>query len=276
VPDDLNGSSGSQSAPAAEAAPPHQVGTQPRTEDLENRPERVEVIGSIATGVAHEFNNLLTIALGSLEQLRRQTLDERGQEQLQRVEWSVHQAGRLAKQVLSFVRREADQPQHVDLNAVIGEFDKIMSHAASDGIRLILELCQGPLPICLDPGQLELALLNLVRNATDAMSGNGTITIRTEAHQRDGLDGQQTVEVSVSDTGAGMPPEVVGRATTSFFTTKPHGKGTGLGFWRVKRFVASCRGELDIGTSVGCGTTVRLIFPRAEPTTSRHDGHTEN
>ena len=190
----------------------------------ENQSQRVEILGRMAAGVAHEFNNLLTIALGSLEQLRRQSLDERGHMQLERAEWSVRQAGRLAQQVLSFVRREAGEPKHVDLNVVVGEFDKIMSHAAGDRTRLVLELYQEPLPVRLDPNQLELALLNLVRNATDAMSGSGAVTIRTVAHRSNGSEGQQTVGVSVSDTGSGMPPEIVERATTSFFTTKPRGK----------------------------------------------------
>jgi signal transduction histidine kinase len=231
----------------------------------ENQPRRVEVLGEMAAGVAHEFNNLLTIALGSLEQLHRQSLDERGHMQLERAEWSVRQAGRLAQQVLSFVRREAGELQHVDLNVIIRQFDKIITHAADDGTRLVLELYQGPLPVRLDPDQFELALLNLIRNATDAMSGSGAVTIRTVAHRSNGPHGQQTVEVSVSDMGIGMPPEIVECATTSFFTTKPRGKGTVLGLWMVKRFAAASGGELDIDTEVGRGTTVRLIFPRAEP-----------
>jgi signal transduction histidine kinase len=259
------GETASQSASAAELAPSFHAGTQLSPKFPESQTERVEIIGTIATGVAHEFNNLLTVALGSLEQLRRQALDERGREQLERAEWSVRQAGRLARQVLSFVRRDAGQPQRVDLNEVIGEFDKIMSHAASERTRLTLELCQEPLPIYLDPGQLELALLNLVRNATDAMSDSGSIIIRTAAHQSDGLDRQQTVEVAVTDTGTGMPPEIVERATTSFFTTKPQGKGTGLGLWMVKRFATACGGKLDIETTLGRGTTMRLVFPRAVP-----------
>jgi signal transduction histidine kinase len=111
------------------------------------------------------------------------------------------------QQVLSFVRRDTGQSQHVDLNAVINEFDKIISHTLTERTRLVLELCQEPLPVYLDPGQLELALLNLVRNATDAMSGSGTVIIRTAVHRSDAPTGRQTVEVSVSDTGTGMPPE---------------------------------------------------------------------
>jgi len=257
-------SDGNQPDRAAGSAPPGHLANLRQAEMQAGQPERVAVIGTIATGVAHEFNNLLTIVLGSLEQLHRQPLDERGCEQLERAEWGVRQAGRLARQVLSFVRREAGQPQQVDLNEIIRAFDKIMSHAAKDGTRLILELSQDRLPVCLDPGQLELALLNLVRNATDAMSGSGTITIRTAGHRMDGLGERQTVEVAVSDSGTGMPPEVVDQATTSFFTTKAPGQGTGLGLWMVKRFVATCGGKLDIDTAVGQGTTVKLVFPRAE------------
>jgi signal transduction histidine kinase len=255
------GGGSSQSAPAGPVLSHSLTGTGVR----ENQSQRVEILGRMAAGVAHEFNNLLTIALGSLEQLRRQSLDERGHMQLERAEWSVRQAGRLAQQVLSFVRREAGEPKHVDLNVVVRGFDKIMSHAAGDRTRLVLELYQEPLPVRLDPDQFELALLNLVRNATDAMSGSGAVTIRTVAHRSNGSEGQQTVEVSVSDTGSGMPPEIVERATTSFFTTKPRGKGTGLGLWMVKRFAAASGGKLGIDTQVGRGTTVRLVFPRAEP-----------
>jgi signal transduction histidine kinase len=254
-----DGIAGGQSVPTGA-----QNAASRRSELSASQPERIQVIGALATGVAHEFNNLLTIALGSLEQLRRQTLDERGRDQLERADWSVRQAGRLARQVLSFVRRDTGQAQRVDLNVVMGEFDKIMNHAASDSTRLILELCKDPLPVHLDPGQLELALLNLVRNATDAMPEGGSIVIRTAVHQGDGFDGQQAVEVSVSDTGDGMSPEILERATTSFFTTKPQGQGTGLGLWMVKRFISGCGGKLAIDTAVGQGTTVRLVFPRAE------------
>jgi signal transduction histidine kinase len=269
-------SAGSKLIPASEWSAAQKVAAQKvkdcsRTETSAIQPERVQVIGAMASGMAHEFNNLLTIALGSLEQLRRQTLDERGRDQLERADWSVRQAGRLARQVLSFVRRDAGQPQQVDVNAVIGEFDKIMGHATSDRTRLIFELSDEALPVYLDPGQLELALLNLVRNAADATADRGSITIRTTAHQIDGTQGRQIVEISVSDTGTGMPLEVAERATTLFFTTKSEGQGTGLGLWMVKRFVASCGGKLDIDTVVGRGTTVRLVFPRADPAASGRD-----
>lgn len=221
----------------------------------------------MATGIAHEFNNLLTIVLGNLEQLRREPLTERGHRQLTRAEWGARQAERLATQMLGLAGRRSSQPQVVDLNTTLKEFDKLMGHAVKDGTRLVLELGQGALPVHLDPAQLELVLLNLVRNASDAIADGGLITIRTAAHQADGL-GKPAVEVSVSVSvsvnGGGMPPEIVQQATQSFFTTKAPGQGTGLGLWMVQSFVTACEGKLEIDTAVGQGTTMRLIFPRAE------------
>ena len=240
------------------------VAVQANTTRADDHSEQDNLSGVIATGAVHELNNLLTIALGSLEQLRRQALDERGQTQLDRAQWGVEQAGRVARQMLSLARREASQPKIADLNAIVGEFDKIMDHAAKDRSTLVVELNPAPLPVCLDPAQLELALINLVRNASDAMGGDGSIVLRTAGHRVDGLGGQPTVEVSVTDTGSGMSPEVVKRATKSFFTTKAPGRGTGLGLWMVERFMTACGGKLVLETAMGQGTTVRLVFPRAE------------
>ena len=227
---------------------------------------QLDALGTMASSVAHEFNNLLTIVLGSLEQLRRQQLDDRGRDQLDRAEWGTRQAGRLADQVLSFTRFETGSLQRIDMNEVIGNFDKMVGHAADYGgsVSVKLELAPQRLPVQLDQGQLELALLNLVRNAADAMGGSGTVVVRTMGHRFDGLGNQPTVEVAVSDTGAGMPPEVVQRATEPFFTTKKSGQGTGLGLWMVQKFVSACGGKLVIETATGRGTMVRLVFPRSD------------
>ena len=250
--------SGSEASPAA-------VGSYSLVESgQESHSQRVELLGQMTTSIAHEFNNLLTIVLGSLEQLRRQPLNKRGHEQLTRAEWGAHQAERLTRQMLNLAGRRASEPQIVDLNATIAEFDKIIGHAIKDGTRLVLELSQEPLPVQLDVAQLELALLNLVRNGSDAIGGTGAIILRTAGHRIDGLGGKPTVEVSVSDTGSGMPPEVAQQATTGFFTTKAPGQGSGLGLWMVQSFVTDWEGKLDIETAVGQGTTVRLTFPRAE------------
>jgi signal transduction histidine kinase len=225
---------------------------------------RIEALGLVSAGVAHEFSNLLTVMLGSLQQLRRQSLDASGEEQLDRLEWGARQATRLLRQVLSLARRPTGKPQLVNLNEAVQGFDKMLTHVAGQYVEVSLELARQPLLARVEPDQLELALLNLVRNASDAMAGIGRIVVRTSGHRVDGLGGQPSVEVSVTDTGPGMSPEVVQHATDSFFTTKEPGNGTGLGLWMVQRFVSASDGKLDIQTNSGQGTTVRVIFPRAE------------
>ncbi|MDQ2894007.1 MAG: ATP-binding protein [Pseudomonadota bacterium] len=130
------------------------------------------------------------------------------------------------------------------------------------GIRLAMEAAPGPLLARFDPEQLELALLNLVRNAADAMAGADPIVIRTAANRVTDRAGRATVEVAVSDTGTGMSPEVAQQSTNAFFSTKGRDGGTGLGLWRVQRFAAEAGGKVEIETAQGQGTTVRLILPR--------------
>ena len=217
-----------------------------------------------SVGVVHDFNNLLTIVLSSLEQLSRQRLDERGHRQLDRAQWGVKQAARLARQVLASARREDDGAEVVDLNDAVEEFFATMGHVAGPGISLVVESAPEPLPARLPPERLQRVLLNLVRNATDAMASGGQVVIRTAGHKVDGLGERPTVEVAVSDTGTGMAPETVQRAGEAFFTTKGSAQGTGLGLWTVQRFAAEVGGKVEIKTEMGQGTTVRLALPRAE------------
>lgn len=220
---------------------------------------------TMTAGLVHDLNNLLTIIGGSLEQLQRQALDERGQRQLERAKWAAQQAGRLTQQVLSFARPESRQKQIVDLNDIVREFDRMLGQTVPDRICLVLELAPRPLPVRLDSGQLELALLNLTRNAVHAMSGDGRIIIRTSGEQfPDRSSCRHTAEVSICDTGSGMPPEIALHAIEPFFTTKKYGEGSGLGLWMVQHFVAVEGGKLEIDTAEGQGTTIRLIFPLSE------------
>lgn len=218
--------------------------------------------GVLAAGMVHDLNNVLTVVLASLEQLRRQPLDSQGQRQLDRAQWGARQAARLARRVIALSRGEGGDGEAVDLNDVVGAFARTLGQAAGEGVGLVMEAAPGPLPARLDAGQLELALLNLVRNAADAMAG-GWVVIRTAGHRVDGLGGQPTVEVAVSDTGTGMTPETARRARDAFFTTKGREQGTGLGLWMVHRFAAEAGGKVEIETAMGGGTTVRLVFPRA-------------
>ena len=153
----------------------------------------------------------------------------------------------------------------MDLNAAVGAFAEIAGEAMRDGVELVVEAQPGTLPVRLDPVQLDLALLNLVRNAVDAIPGAGQVVIRTAGHRMDGLGPMiPAVEVAVSDTGTGMAPETVQHAPDAYFTTKEPDRGSGLGLWMVHRFAIEVGGKVEIETALGQGTTVRLVLPRAE------------
>jgi PAS domain S-box-containing protein len=217
--------------------------------------QRLETLGAMASGMAHEFNNLMTVALGSISQIERGmeagSLDRK---RLDRAKWAAQQAGRLTQQMLSFARRQFHDNQVVDLNQLLRDFDGIMQQMAGPAVRVNLELAAQELWVELDPGQLEMALLNLVRNSSDAMPKGGQLALRTE------LDG--AVKLHVRDTGTGMKPDVMKRATEPFFTTKPRGAGTGLGLSMVNGFAAQSGGSMAIESNSGGGTVITLAFPR--------------
>ena len=219
--------------------------------------------GSLGADTAHELANLMTVVSGSLEQLRRQPLSEQGQQQLARAEWGVRQAARLTRQVLSHARGDKDALVVADLNAVVGGFAAVIGQQVREDVLLAAELAARPLPVRLDAGLLELVLLNLVRNASDAIPEGGRVVLLTKGPRLDGLGDQLAVEVAVSDNGTGMAPNVAQQATEAFFTTKPHGKGTGLGLWMAHRFASTHGGKISIETAPGQGTTVRLSLPYA-------------
>ena len=218
--------------------------------------QRLETLGSMASGVAHEFNNLMTIVLGSLAQLERGMAEGgRERERLDRAKWAATQAGRLTQQMLSFARRQFHDNHLLDLNELIGGFDAILRQMAGTGVDLQLDLSPDPLLVDVDSGQMEMALLNLVRNASDAMPEGGPLVIHT---RQLGAVAQVTVE----DTGAGMAPEVMQRATEPFFTTKPKGSGTGLGLSAWSMALRPSRAAaMTIASEPGRGAKVTLSFP---------------
>ncbi len=219
--------------------------------------------GAFGADAAHELANLVMVVSGSLEQLRRQPLDDQGRQQLARAEWGARQAARLTRQVLSQAQGGDGASAVVDLSAAVGRFTSVMGQHVSEGVQLAADLAPGRLPVRLDAGLLELVLLNLVRNAVDAMPDGGTVVLRTKGPRLDGLGDQLAAEVAVVDTGTGMAPDVAGRATEAFFTTKPPGRGTGLGLWMAHQFAATHGGKVGIETAPGQGTTVRLSLPYA-------------
>lgn len=236
-----------------------------------NQSQRLEAIGQLTGGVAHDFNNLLTVILGNTELLSEQLEDRQPLKRL--ADMTVNAASRAAEltsRLLAFARRQPLEPQRVDVNRLIGDMEELLRRTVTEDIEIEWIRAGGLWPAEVDPGQLESAVLNLAINARDAMPGGGRLTIETANSRLDddyaagnpGVAPGQYVMVSISDTGTGMPPEVVARAFEPFFTTKPSGKGSGLGLSMVYGFVKQSGGHAKIYTELGEGTTIRLYFPR--------------
>lgn len=220
---------------------------------------RMDALGSMAAGIAHEFSNMMTIVRGSLEQARRHPSSERQMEQLARAEWGATQAERLTRQMLNFAHRQLPASERTDLSEIVRNMDKLMQQVAGINIALTVNDTNEPLPVRVVRGQLELALFNLVQNAADAMPNGGTMTISTR-HLYKGAAGEFAV-LDVSDTGAGMAPDVARRATEPFFSTKDRGKGTGLGLSMVRDCAEQSGGTLEIDSIMGQGTRTRIALP---------------
>ena len=233
--------------------------------------QKMEAIGQLTGGVAHDFNNLLTVIIGSLDMLGQQHGDS--QRAVRLTEYAMQAAVRgeqLTKQLLAFSRRQMVDPQVRDPNRLIRDFEGLLRRAVGEAVQIILDLADGVGAIHVDPAQFESAILNLAVNARDAMDGKGVITIRTRgvAAGEMAVKGIEAaaggyVMVALSDTGAGMDAATVSRAFEPFFTTKPSGKGSGLGLSQVYGFVTSSQGFVEIDSTPGQGTTIRLYLPAA-------------
>ncbi|GIZ53725.1 histidine kinase famiy protein [Noviherbaspirillum aridicola] len=230
--------------------------------------QKMEAIGQLTAGLAHDFNNLLQIVSGNLELAEHFAGDNPPlRHAIGQAARAADQGGKLTQQLLTFARKQRLDPRRISLNSLVMDFSEMLSRTLDDRVELRLDLRSG-LPFCtVDPTHLEMALLNVVINARDAMPSGGRIRIATGV-----LDDRQRlashdlphgpyVMLCVIDDGEGMPPEVARRATEPFFTTKR--PGTGLGLAMVHGFVQQSQGRLEIDSEVGQGTTVRMIFPVA-------------
>ncbi|MFC0252168.1 histidine kinase famiy protein [Massilia consociata] len=230
--------------------------------------QKMEAIGQLTAGLAHDFNNLLQVIAGNLE-LAASDLDDRitvGQA-IDQARLASDKAGKLTQQLLTFARKQRLEPRRLNLNSLVVEFSEMLVRTLGDKVDLHLDLKPG-LPSCtLDPTHMEMALLNVLINARDAMPNGGKVTVATsimedgERLERLRLAPGRYVVICVIDEGEGMSPEVAARATEPFFTTK--GPGTGLGLAMVHGFVQQSHGRLEIDSAPQQGTTIRMIFPQA-------------
>ena len=234
--------------------------------------QKMEAIGQLSAGMAHDFNNLLQVINGNLEvALLGAGPQHKAAEPIRRAQRATMQAGKLTQQLLTFARKQRLEPKRLSLNSLVVEFSDMLVRTLGEKIDLRLDLKPG-LPACtIDPTYLEMALLNVVLNARDAMPGGGAVTVGTavlgdERRRLLGLPAGDYVCICVLDEGEGMTPEVKRRATEPFFTTK--GPGTGLGLAMVHGFVQQSHGRLDIESEPGRGTQVRMVFRVAEQAAS--------
>jgi signal transduction histidine kinase len=262
--------------------------------------QRLESLGQLAGGVAHDFNNLLAVilnctAFAAEEMAAGQT--EGNQHctaalgDLRQVQQASERAARLTRQLLTFGRRSIAQPEVLNLNTIVTELSKLLRSSLGERITLATSLDPDLRLVFADPGQIEQVLVNLAVNARDAMPDGGTLTVETGnadidhgyAGLRPGPPAGRYVQLTVSDTGAGMPPETAERAFEPFFTSKPKGEGTGLGLATVYGIISQGGGDVHIYSEPGIGTTVRALLPACSkapaggsqrtPVPSRRRGH---
>jgi two-component system cell cycle sensor histidine kinase/response regulator CckA len=235
------------------------------------RAQKLEAVGTLAGGIAHEFNNLLTGILGFTSLLRGQLgKDSPHNRPLEVIERSATQAASLTQQLLDFSRKSPSAKRRMGLNEVAGDVLAIVRQTFSRDIDILEELSPDLRDVHGDPGQLQQVLLNVCLNARDAMSDGGTLRVRTDNLDLDdgGLDGQRLeagryVLLSVADTGSGIPPQIRERVFEPFFTTKDTGKGTGMGLAVVYGIVQDHGGVIDFESRPGEGTTFRIVLPAA-------------
>jgi DNA-binding response OmpR family regulator len=241
--------------------------------------QKMEAVGQLTGGLAHDFNNLLTAVVGNLDLIRARTTEPRITKLAENAFRAAERGSKLTAQLLAFSRTQKLATSSIDINRTIGDMYEFLNQSLGAGISIQMTLDPSAPVVIADGNQLEVGILNLGINARDAMPDGGTLTITTVGDPAD----ERRVLVSVSDTGTGMPPEVVARAFDPFFTTKPPGKGTGLGLSQVYGLVRQMGGDVDIISKPGEGTTVRLHLRRgdvvsvsdAEATHASNAGHAE-
>ncbi|MEN3975179.1 ATP-binding protein [Emcibacter sp. SYSU 3D8] len=234
--------------------------------------QKMESVGQLTGGLAHDFNNLLAVIIGNME-LAEETLAEApgaSKSLLRKALNAAERGALLIQRLLAFSRRQALSPKVVDVNALLLGLSDILDHALGDGIRLRRDLTREPWLVRVDPTQLESVILNMAINARDAMPLGGDLTIVTRndcfAEEtmagKDSLPAGDYVTITVSDTGTGMPPDVLDRIFEPFFTTKDTGRGSGLGLSMAYGFVRQSGGAIEARSEPGEGTRLTFYLPR--------------
>ena len=243
-----------------------------RAEATLRQAQKMEALGQLTGGVAHDFNNMLSIIVGNLDLGMRRLSGEdvRARTYVENALSGARRAAELTKRLLAFSRLQPLNPQSTDVNKCVTDMSELLRRSLGERIELETVLGGGLWRAVVDLHQLESAILNLVINARDAMDGGGRLTIETANTELDRAYAEAHVEVTpgqyvmmaVTDTGSGMSQAVVSKAFDPFFTTKPPGAGTGLGLSQVHGFIKQSKGHLKLYSEEGKGTTVKIYLPR--------------
>jgi len=242
-----------------------------QAEFVARQAQKMEAIGHLTGGVAHDFNNILQVIGANLERTARELRDDpKGAERLQAAINAVANGARLTGQLLAFARRQPLDPRSTNVGRIVQEMTDLLRRTLGESIDVECVIAGGLWNTLIDPSQIENAILNLAINARDAMADGGKLTIEVAnaflddayAIQHAEVIAGQYVMAAVSDTGSGMSPETIARAFEPFFTTKPEGRGTGLGLSQVYGFVKQSGGHIKIYSEMGQGTTIKLYLPR--------------
>ena len=257
--------------PPAFAVVTHDVTERHEMEARLRQGQKMEAIGQLAGGIAHDFNNLLTAILGYADWLERDLENDPRSSQVREIQKAAERAADLTSQLLTFSRRQARRPVHINLSTLVGDLLPMLRRIIGDRIEIADGTSAGLAQVYGDRTQLEQVVMNLVVNARDAMPGGGRIVIRTgEVWVGGGAatsarSSGQHIVLEVTDNGTGMDAETRRRAFEPFFTTKEIGRGTGLGLSTVYGIVQQMDGTVEIESEVGRGTTFRLSFPAFDP-----------
>jgi PAS domain S-box-containing protein len=251
------------------------VTEQLATEAMLRQAQKMEAIGQLTGGVAHDFNNILMVVMANVEAMREEhELAPEVRRHVDRIAASGARAAELTRRLLAFSRKQRLNPEATDINALVSGTGSLLRRTLGERVDVELDLASDLWATDVDRAQLEAALVNLCVNARDAMPDGGRLRIETAnmeldeayaAHNPGAVPGRY-VMLSVSDTGAGIPAELLDKVFEPFFTTKPVGKGTGLGLSMVYGFIKQSRGHIKIYSEEGRGTTIRLYLPRSDAT----------
>ncbi len=231
--------------------------------------QKMEAIGRLAGGVAHDFNNSLTAIGGFAALIASGSKEPETRESAETILVAAKRAADLTRELLAYSRRSLLQPQVVEVNSLIGSIRPMLLRGLREDVSLVIESRASEALIRVDPSGLERVILNLAANARDAMPAGGRLEICTDRRSREASDdanGPGWVTIAVSDTGAGIPPSVQSKVFDPFFTTKPVGSGTGLGLSMVKGFVVQSGGKVDLRSEPGRGTTIEISLPEVPGT----------